>query len=119
MMFKMTLWSILTFFDSGSVIQLSFALVTNVLHLCIHVYARPFGGKQALQQNFAEFFTLLLTAFINFGGVVLISLNFSSIANTQGSHIEQEQIDAVKNVLEVLKCNLLKMMIGYIQTYKI
>ena len=61
MVFKLTLWSALVFFDHGSEMQLATALVVNVLQLCIHIELKPMGGEDAKLLNNMQTCTLVLT----------------------------------------------------------
>ena len=67
--FKLGLWSALVFFEHGSEAQLATALVINVIWLCVHIYAQPFGGEDSSLLNALQSGTLIITVYINFGGL--------------------------------------------------
>ena len=69
MFYKLALWSALVFFEHGSEAQLATALVINVIWLCVHIYAQPFGGEDSFLLNALQSGTLIITVYINFGGL--------------------------------------------------
>lgn len=70
-------------FDYGSEMQLSAALVINVLHLCVHVYAQPFGGPEGRSLNALETGVLVLVTYISFGADTFSRLDSRTTAQTK------------------------------------
>ena len=57
--FKLVLWSTLVFFEYGSELQMSAALVVNVMQLCAHIFFLPFGGPKHVLMNVLQFGTFV------------------------------------------------------------
>ena len=66
MLFKLALWASLVFPDHGSQLQLSMALIVNVLQITVHVYLKPYGREDAAIMNLMHGAGIVLTLYINF-----------------------------------------------------
>ena len=110
MSFKILLWSTLVFFEHGSELQLSMALIVNILQLCVHVYLLPFGGDDAVLLNLLQAGVLVLTTYLNFGGLLINHLQLAVLYEQEHSkeltnvRIEgfQTQIGVFSSLMSVL-----------------
>ena len=79
----------------GDELQLAVALVVNVMQLCVHIYLLPMGGPDARLLNAMQACTLVLTTYLNFGGLCLNYLELAQDYQELADGDEEGNEDAV------------------------
>jgi hypothetical protein len=110
MLFKLALWCAVVLFNDGSDMQLGVSLIINMIHLTVHVYLLPLGGKPGLPSwvlNLLETGTLILTCFMSFAGFSIKFLQISQKSveiKFNGTRYKElgESIDILNTLLVVM-----------------
>ena len=93
MLFKLSLWATLVFFENGSQFQLATSLALCFLQLGIHARYEPYNDQT---KNTLQYISLLLVAFTSFSGLLLNYLKTAKeLAHERRNLPEKARLEAI------------------------